>query len=289
MKREIRHTGSRLHTAFAPRLGAPLLTAYECQEREKERRNNRARFDRESKEYKLLNALFYSSIVRKEYANEKLRQALAALQDNKQLYRHEVKRTANSIKHELSQWDIWIARAIKYQQCGADGERLLDYYDDLTAYANKKLDALYLPFYYSILQELTRLDCPFRNEAALLETAVTLQDFMQRHLYEDVGRYHKEIPVLSMFGNLLDERMFKLAEQLRAFVSSKAAKGKGEIDLNNAPNVQTAANNLLHALSSADTINGFIDATLAPHAEEISEIIDKKHNQQKIKTEDDNE
>ena len=248
---------------FAPRLGAPLLTAYETSVAEMQKRETACKDDANSASYKVFNAVFYSAIVRKEYANEKLRNALAMLAENKQLFRHGVKQKARMVRLELAKWDSDIANCINLKH-DEKGERNLEYYDDLNEYSVKFFDKLYIPFYYSILQLLTKLDCPYRKEAAALEAACALQEFSEKQLEIDVKANYKIAPPIRNLSQLLDTRVVKLTDQLRGMISVQSAKGKGDIDLNADPTIEQAAKNLFGVIGSAEAINNVVDAVFAP-------------------------
>lgn len=257
---------------FAPRLGAPLQTAYFQSVEAYRRLTEECEHNPESNAYKVFNAVFYSAIVRKELANEKLRNALATIDSNKQLYRHEVKQKVRLIRQELLRWDVDIARCIN-RPGDERGEIKLDYYDSLSQYANESLERFCLAFYYSILQLLTRYECPFRREAAELEVACALQEFMHKQLLQEVEANYKQAPPLVRLGVMFDDRMMALTESLRAIISQRAVKGStlppgNDIDLNADAHVEQAANNLFAALSSANTINNIVDAAFAPRMEE---------------------
>lgn len=257
----------RERNIFAPRLGAPLLTAYEATVAEINKRQQQCREDADSKSYKVFNAIFYSAIVRKEYANEKLRNALTIVAENKQLYRHDIKQKIRLIRIELAKWDGDIARCINNQR-NEKGERNVEYYDSLNEYATNFFDKLYMPFYYSVLQLLTKLDCPFRKEAAAMETACALQEFMQKQLEVDVKANYLTAPPLVNLSQLLETRLVKLTDQLRCIISQKSAKNKGDIDLYADPTIEQAAQNLFASLGSATAINNVVDAAFAPLQEE---------------------
>ena len=257
----------RERNVFAPRFGAPLLTAYETSVAALKKREQQCKDDKDSASYKVFNAIFYSAIVRKEYANEKLRDALSIIAENKQLYRHDIKQKVRLIRIELAKWDSDIANCINMKR-DEQGERNIEYYDDLNDYAAKFFDKLYMPFYYSILQLLTKLNCHFRKEAAIMETACALQEFMQKQLEVDVKANYKIAPPLVNLSQLLDTRLVKLTDQLRSLISTKSAKGRGDIDLNADPNTEQAAKNLLGVLGSAEAINNVVDAVFAPKQEE---------------------
>lgn len=257
---------------FRPRIGAPLTAAYEASEREIQARASRCYNDKDSRESKVFNAVFYSAIVRKEYANEKLRNAIALLRDNKKLYRHTIKQRSNAIRADIAKWDRDIAHCIK-------SERNLDFYDALTDFSIEQLDKLYTPFYYSILQVLTRHDCLYRKEAASLECAVVLQEFAEKQLLQDVAANYLTAPQLRDLGLMLDTPMVRQAEALRAELSSISAKGHPDIDLNADPMTAQAADNLFKRLASADAINRYVDAALAPHADEINAQYDELQRQ----------
>lgn len=257
---------------FRPRIGAPLTAAYEASEREIQARASRCYNEKDSREAKVFNAVFYSAIVRKEYANEKLRNALALIRDNKKLYRHTIKQRANAIRADLCKWDRDIAHCV-------NSERNLDFYDALTDYSIEQLDKLYTPFYYSILQVLTKHDCLYRKEMAALECAVTLQEFAEKQLTQDVGANYLTAPQLRHLGSMLDTPMVRTAEALRAELSDISSKGQPDINLNADPMTAQAAENLFKRLGSADAINRYVDAALAPHAEEITQQYDELQKQ----------
>lgn len=264
---------SFINNPFRPRLGAPLRTAYDQSVEAYARLISECEHDPKSKAYKVFNAVFYSAIVRKELANEKLRNALSLIAENKTLCRHEVKQKVRLILKEIAQWDIDMARCINRPD-DAEGERKLDYYDHLNDYAAGCLERLYLPFYYSVLQLLTRYDCPYRKEAAALEVACALQEFMHKQLSQEIGANYRQSPLLTRLGVMFDNRMMILAESLRAIISRKAVKGStagGDIDLNADVHVEQAANNLFAALSSANTINNLVDGAFAPRMEKEGE------------------
>lgn len=210
--------------------------------------------------------------MRKELANEKLRNALSLIAENKSLYRHEVKQKVRLILKEIAQWDIDMARCIN-RPGDAEGERKLDYYDHLNDYAAGCLERLYLP-YYSVLQLLTRYECPYHKEATALKVAYALQEFMHKQLSQEIGANYRQSPLLTRLGVMFDNRMMMLAENLRSIISRKAVKGStagGDIDLNADVHVEQATNNLFVALSNANTINNLVDGAFAPRMEKREE------------------
>lgn len=232
---------------FRPRIGSPLRAAHISSQAARRRAADRCDKDEHSQEYKEFGNIFNASVLRKEYANEKLREALYLVLSNKQLYRHTIKQRVNKCFSFLTRWDSDIARAI-------NNDNLLDDYDLLTAQGIKQVEQFYLPFYFSILQELTRNDIPHRLELAALNAAVALQEFAEKQLKADIDATYTRIPQTRLLLFLLDSQMFHLATDLLKEISALASKGRPHVNLNAAPGIELAAQSLFTRLANAHTI-----------------------------------
>ena len=246
---------------FKARVGAPLLAAVEKMEEKKQKAADDVFSDEQSEAAQKFAAVLYAGMVRKEFAFEKIRKAIYEIRRGG-LYRQEVKRLVRQIENLMYKWDVGIGRMMSAQGT-------LDCYDDLVEYGNKEFDKRFMPFYYSILQLLTRHDVPHRSVLSMVEAARVLMEYSNKQMLADVGRYYTEAPQLRNIGVLYEPRLEHLLTTLCSTLSSRFCKGKGTIDLNADPMIETAADNLLRVLRSGDTINRYVNVELAPHFDEI--------------------
>ena len=85
------------------RIGSPLYTTYKNSINELEERDRRCREEPSSKESRIFGDVFYLNMMRKEFANKKLRSALCTISMSK-YFRHDIKKRVKEIqiKHATS-------------------------------------------------------------------------------------------------------------------------------------------------------------------------------------------
>lgn len=148
------------------RIGSPLYTTYKNGINELEERDRRCREEPTSKESRIFGDVFYLNMMRKELANEKLRSALCAISQSK-YYRHDIKKSVKELQIKIARWDSDIARCIAT-------DSLIDMYDGLAEWTSEHFEHLWQPFYYSVMQVLTRNGVKDAPVMAALECALPL-------------------------------------------------------------------------------------------------------------------
>ena len=250
----IKTTYSTLQNSdYRPRLGAPLYTAYTSMKKQIEERNKQAYIDG-TYESKVFGFIFYSNVIRKEFANEKVRNALSTLSQSK-YYRFEVKKLANDIRRRIAQWDSDIAG------CMQGSESNLDLYDKLAENGLKDLGYLYKPLYYSIMQVLTKNECKETPLLAEMQSAVILLEYSNKQLLSDIGEYAFKCPALAKLSAMYAEGTEVNLKRLVDILSMQILSDAKDIDLNQDKNITLAVNNIINKFHSARVTKGIITKT----------------------------
>lgn len=243
--------------------GATMATARAAtrslRRKEHDQLSERARRSAEednSPEAKLFAALFYTNIVRKEFANHVLREhALPPVQADKWLCRHTVKQNLRAVKQEMAKWDCQIAYSLL-------SDENLERFDFLCEHMNRQLFKLYEPFYFSTMQLLTKNHCRNAALVAGLETASALAEYAERRLTEEINQCIMKSPIVGRLAIMRDPRLVHCLDTLRREVGNRMMpRGCTDLDLNADPMIDQAATNLFRRLNDANGINSMIDDT----------------------------
>lgn len=173
------------------KIGVPLCDIYDDGEKTLQERDTRCMNEIGSKENLIFGEIFYANAVRKEFANEKMRNAIVKLQMSP-LYRHEIKQKAKIVLEKIAKWDGEIAKVLLTEK-----EMHLDLYDGLHEYAAQQLERLYIPFHFGIAQDLTRYDCKYVDIMASFEAALAIAEFSCKKLTQDIGQYYIQCPTIA--------------------------------------------------------------------------------------------
>ena len=223
-----------------------------------EEKCRRAKDDNQSREARIFHNVMYGHIVRKEFALHVLREyVLPRVKANPSLYRHTVKQLTRTVHREAVRWDSEIARTIVTYE----GEDTLDRYDCLTEHVTHgRLSDLVQPFYYSIMQVLTRHGCSDSATLAAAEVANFLMDFAERRLTVEIAAYEGQSPLVRCLERFACPRLHHSLSQLRDLLDTKLMpRGYEYFDLNQDKNASQACNNLMQYLVDIRGINAAVD------------------------------
>ena len=232
------------------RIGSPLYTTYKHSVSELEERDRRCREEPTSKESRIFGDVFYFNMMRKELANEKLRSALCAISQSK-YYRHDVKRLVKALQVKIARWDSDIARCIAT-------DSLIDMYDGLAEWTSERVQHLWSPFYYSVMQVLTREGCKEAPMMAALECALPLYEYANGRLLMDIAQTAMDCPATKLLGVMVEEDIYRMTDSLRKRLAGMVTERDKEIDLNADNNVNVSGLNLLNALGNTKQMKGWI-------------------------------
>lgn len=196
-----------------------------------------------------LSAIIYSNYIRIEYANEKLRNALAVVREDRSLYRHEVKRHASELRKLFVRFDSHIASVM-------DKMGHLDYYDELTSIFIDKFDSLYQPLFFSTLQFMTRHQIRYGETLAHLSSAVVAIELTDMYVRQDAERYRMTAPAVMQMPKIFGTGdMLHHAKSISFDLSAKAYRGRTNLpNINDDKDVQTAMDNLSRLLANTANI-----------------------------------
>lgn len=232
------------------RIGSPLYTTYKNSINELEERDRRCREEPLSKESRIFGDVFYLNMMRKEFANKKLRSALCTISMSK-YFRHDIKKRVKEIQVKIAQWDSDIARCIAT-------DNLIEMYDGLAEWTDQHFVYLWQPFYGSVMQVLTRngvKDAPLMAE---LECALPLYEYANGRLLMDIAQTAMDCPATKLLGVMVEEDIYRMTDKLRTRLAGIVTGKDEEIDLNADNNVNTAGVNLLNALSNTEQMKGWL-------------------------------
>lgn len=232
------------------RIGSPLYTTYKNGINELEERDRRCREEPSSKESRIFGDVFYLNMMRKEFANKKLRSALCTISMSK-YFRHDIKKRVKEIQVKIAQWDSDIARCIAT-------DSLIEMYDGLAEWTDQHFVYLWQPFYGSVMQVLTRngvKDAPLMAE---LECALPLYEYANGRLLMDIAQTAMDCPATKLLGVMVEEDIYRMTDKLRTRLAGIVTGKDEEIDLNADNNVNTAGVNLLNALSNTEQMKGWL-------------------------------
>ena len=232
------------------RIGSPLYTTYKNGINELEERDRRCREEPTSKESRIFGDVFYLNMMRKELANEKLRSALCTISQSK-YYRHDIKKGVKELQIKIARWDSDIARCIAT-------DSLIDMYDGLAEWTSEHFEHLWQPFYYSVMQVLTRNGVKDAPVMAALECALPLYEYANGRLLMDIAQTAMDCPATKLLGVMVEEDIYRMADRLRTRLAGIVTGKDEEIDLNADTNVNTSGVNLLNALSNTEQMKGWL-------------------------------
>ena len=219
---------------------------------------------RTSKAANFFSLIVYSNYMRIEFANEKMRNALAVIREDRCLYRHEIKKHASELRSMFAKFDSYIASVM-------DPLGHLDYYDSLTSVFFAKFDKLYQPLYFSILQFLTRNEVRYGNMLSHLSSAVTALELADMYMHQDVERYRMKAPSVIQLPSLLGaDKMMHHAKSILYDLSAKAYKGRKNMpNVNDDKDVQTAMHNLSRLLANTANLHVEDESELPERPEDM--------------------
>lgn len=195
--------------------------------------------------------ILFGGIMRAEYANEKIRDVIADMREDKSLYRHDIKKLCNDIRKRIARFDTYTSRSLNKQY--------IDFYDELTGSAGPQFDKMYLPFYYSMLQFMTRNRIKHGDIIAKLECAVALLDFSATQYRSDVGEFRYIAPAIMALSDNLEITYAPLASELLRRVSAIATRGVDKkFDVNEDKNIRISSDNLFNMLGNPNAMNNYL-------------------------------
>lgn len=233
------------------RIGSPLYTSYMNDMNKVGEQKERCRVDANSDESKVFGSVFYINILRKEFAQEKLRNAAVLISQSK-YYRHELKKRTKELQSKIARWDGDIARSIS-------NEHLLDIYDGVTEYGREQLNYLWSPCYYSVMQVLTTHNCKDSSLMASMECALTLYEYANKRLLIDIAQSKSKSPDVCLLCAMYDEDIYKHANTLRNILAHELITDDQLVDLNADKNTSLAFNNILNTMGSFPRMREIID------------------------------
>lgn len=215
---------------------------------------------RTSKAANFFSLIVYSNYMRIEFANEKMRNALAVIREDRCIYRHGIKKHASELRSMFAKFDSYIASVM-------DPLGHLDYYDSLTSVFFDKFDKLYQPLFYSMLQFLTRHEVRYGSTLAHLSSAVSALELADMYMHQDVERYRMKAPSVIQLPSLLGaDKMMHHAKSILFDLTEKAYKWRKDMpNVNDDKDVQTAMHNLSRLLANTANL----------HVEDESELPDR--------------
>lgn len=204
---------------------------------------------------RLFTSIIYSNVVRIEYANDKLREAMSVLRDEKSLYRHEIKKHAMALRKDIAMHDSYIAWLMNVK-----GEGHLDYYDELCRIFFEQFDRLYQPFYFSILQFCTGAGIPCGTCMAHISSSMALIEFAYKMMMYDSERYYMEAPPLRNMPNTLkiDGILHHMKTIYCKVLSQTRLRSAGFRNINDDRNVVQSRDNLFQVLASPGGIENYL-------------------------------
>lgn len=205
--------------------------------------------------------------MRIEFANEKLRNALAVVWEDKSLYRHEVKKHASELRRLFVKFDAYIASV----NGAMKNPEHLEYYDSLTSVFLEKFDALYRPLFFSILQFMTKHQIRYDTILAHLSSAVVAIELTDMYIRQDAERYRMQAPSVAqlpkMFGT---DEMLRHAKSILFDLSAKAYNGRKNMpNVNDDKDVQTAMHNLSRLLANTANLHVEDESELPERPEDM--------------------
>lgn len=151
---------------------------------------------------------------------------------------------------KIARWDSDIARCIAT-------DSLIDMYDGLAEWTSQHFEHLWQPFYYSVMQVLTRNGVKDAPVMAALECALPLYEYANGRLLMDIAQTAMDCPATKLLGVMVEEDIYRMTDKLRTRLAGIVTKDE-EIDLNADTNVNTAGVNLLNALSNTEQMKGWL-------------------------------
>lgn len=233
------------------RIGSPLYTSYMNDVNKVREQKERCRIDANSNESKIFGNVFYINILRKEFAHEKLRNAIISITQSK-YYKHELKKRTKELQYKIAMWDGDIARSIST-------EHLVDIYDGVTEYGSEQLNYLWSPCYYSVMQVLTKNGCKDSPIMASLECALTIYEYANKSILNDIAKTESKSPDVALLCAMYDEDIYKHAYSLRNVLAHILITDDKLIDLNADKNTSLAFNNILKTMGNFTRMRDIIE------------------------------
>lgn len=115
-----------------------------------QRKRIMANLDTMNEDNTKVTVLTYGHFMRCEFVMQVIRDALAKLQGNKQLYRHEIKQLSRRINAEISRMN-----SVMYQMINVEDGRYVDGYDYIMDAFSEVIKPDYEKLYFSVLQAIT--------------------------------------------------------------------------------------------------------------------------------------
>lgn len=201
---------------------------------------------------RLFASLLFGAMTRSEYANSKIRDAIAELREYKTIYRQDIKQLSNKIRKGVAKFDNKVVADIYIPG-------FVEFFDEISDSIEPQFDKLYLPLYFSVLQYTTALQIKYGEALAKLECAVALIDFSQKQFQKDVEVFRMKAPSIMAVADTFALPYAKLSVDLLRKVTDIAMRGRDEkIDLNDDKNVRTALDNLFRVLGNPDAMNNYL-------------------------------
>lgn len=247
-------------TEYAPRMGRPLWNVLSVMQ-DKMLEAEKLSYIESTHESKLFGYVFYSNVIRKEFANERVRSALVTLSQTK-YYKQKVKQHAKNVQRKIAAWDSEIALALQ------SNESNLERYDLLSEVTNEDMGYLFTPFKFTTMQVLTANGYKESGLIADLVCSMALLEYANNQLCKDVGSKIMECPALeklsAMYAESTQKALQKVIDELNKVINPKLP----DVNINEDKNVCLAADNLFNNLQSFNRMREIISKTFEMGEEE---------------------
>lgn len=247
-------------TEYAPRMGRPLWNVLSVMQ-DKMLEAEKMSYIESTHESKLFGYVFYSNVIRKEFANERVRSALVTLSQTK-YYKQKVKQHAKDVQRKIAAWDSEIALALQ------SNESNLERYDLISEVTNEDMGYLFTPFKFTTMQVLTANGYKESGLIADLVCSMALLEYANNQLCKDVGAKIMECPALeklsAMYAESTQKALQKVIDELNKAINPQLP----DISLNEDKNVCLAADNLFNNLQSFNRMREIISKTFEMGEEE---------------------
>lgn len=247
-------------TEYAPRIGRPLWNVLSVMQ-DKMLEAEKLSYIESTHESKLFGYVFYSNVIRKEFANERVRSALVTLSQTK-YYKQKVKQHAKEVQRKIAAWDSEIALALQ------SNESNLERYDLISEVTNEDMGYLFTPFKFTTMQVLTANGYKESGLIADLVCSMALLEYANNQLCKDIGSKIMECPalekLLAMYAESTQKALQKVIDELNKAINPQLP----DISLNEDKNVCLAADNLFNNLQSFNRMREIISKTFEMGEEE---------------------
>lgn len=247
-------------TEYAPRMGRPLWNVLSVMQ-DKMLEAEKMSYIESTHESKLFGYVFYSNVIRKEFANERVRSALVTLSQTK-YYKQKVKQNAKDVQRKIAAWDSEIALALQ------SNESNLERYDLISEVTNEDMGYLFTPFKFTTMQVLTANGYKESGLIADLVCSMALLEYANNQLCKDIGSKIMECPALeklsAMYAESTQKALQKVIDELNKAINPQLP----DISLNEDKNVCLAADNLFNNLQSFNRMREIISKSFEMGEEE---------------------